>query len=371
MNDGARRTVSSRGPGQRLVLTHRRLWAVKSFASDNYAGVHPDILAALATANDGHAASYGADPWTARAETVLRDHFGPQAQPLLVFNGSGANVLALRCACRPWEAVICAESAHVNVDEGGAPERIGGVKLLTVPTPDGKLTPADVRAQVTRVGDEHAVQPRVVTITQSTELGTRYTAAETAALAAAAHELGLLLHVDGARLANAAAGLETGLKEITTDAGVDIVSLGGTKNGMVLGEAVVFLEPGLAEGARYLRKQTLQLASKARFLAAQFVAMFEGDLWLRSARHANARAARLARHLSALPAITITQAVQANGVFAIIPGPAAEAARNSWPFYTWNETTGEVRLMCSWDTTEDEVDAFARTVGDACAALPA
>jgi threonine aldolase len=344
---------------------------VKSFASDNYAGVHPEVLAAMAAANEGHAVSYGADPWTARAEAVLRDHFGAQARSLLVFNGSGANVLALRCACRPWEAVICAETAHVNVDEGGAPERIAGVKLLTVPTADGKLTPADVHAQVRRLGDEHAVQPRVVTITQSTELGTRYTPEQTAALAAAAHELGLLLHVDGSRLVNAAAGLERGLGEITTDAGVDILSLGGTKNGMALGEAVVFLEPALAEGARYLRKQTLQLASKARFLAAQFVAMFEGDLWLRNAGHANAMAARLAGHLSAIPAVTITQSVEANGVFAVIPGPVAEAARSTWPFYTWNERTGEVRLMCSWDTTEDEVDAFARVVADACEALPA
>ena len=339
---------------------------MKSFASDNYAGVHPDILAALAAANDGHAVSYGADPWTARAETVLRDHFGPQAQSLLVFNGSGANVLALRCACRPWEAAICAESAHVNVDEGGAPERIAGVKLLTVPTVDGKLTPADVHAHVTRVGDEHAVQPRVVTITQSTELGTRYSVAETAALAAAAHELGLLLHVDGARLANAAAGLELGLADITTEAGVDILSLGGTKNGMALGEAVVFVEPALAAGARYLRKQTLQLASKGRFLAAQFVAMFEGDLWLRNARHANAMAARLAGHLAGIPAITITRAVEANGVFAVIPADAADAVRPTWPFYTWNERTGEVRLMCSWDTTAEDVDAFAGALTDAC-----
>jgi threonine aldolase len=344
---------------------------VKSFASDNYAGIHPDVLAALAEANDGHAVSYGADPWTARAEDALRAHFGPEVQSLLVFNGSGANVLALRCACRPWEAVICAESAHVNVDEGGAPERIAGIKLLTVSTPDGKLTPADVNARVTRIGDEHAVQPRVVTITQSTELGTRYSAEETAALATVAHDLGLLLHVDGARLANAAAGLERGLGAITTDSGVDILSLGGTKNGMAMGEAVVFLEPGLAEGARYLRKQTLQLASKGRFLAAQFVAMFEGDLWLRNARHANAMATRLAGRLAALPGVTVTQAVEANGVFAVMPAAVADAVRPRWPFYTWNESTGEVRLMCSWDTTEDEVDGFAAALGDACAALPA
>jgi threonine aldolase len=344
---------------------------MKSFASDNYAAAHPDVLAALAEANDGHAVSYGADPWTARAEAALREHFGAQSQSLLVFNGSGANVLALRCACRPWEAAICAESAHVNVDEGGAPERIAGVKLITVDTADGKLTPADVRAHVSRIGDEHAVQPRVVTITQSTELGTRYTVEETATLAATAHELGLLLHVDGARLANAAAGLNSGLGTITAEAGVDILSLGGTKNGMALGEAVVFLDPALAEGARYLRKQTLQLASKGRFLAAQFVAMFEGDLWLRNARHANAMATRLADHLSAIPAVTITQAVQANAVFAVMPASAADEVRATWPFYTWNESTGEVRLMCSWDTTGEDVDVFARAVANACASLAA
>ncbi|HET8977207.1 MAG TPA: low specificity L-threonine aldolase [Solirubrobacteraceae bacterium] len=341
---------------------------MKSFASDNYAGVHPEVLAAIAEANDGHAVSYGADPWTERAEAALRAHFGAQSQALLVFNGSGANVLALRCACRPWEAAICAQTAHVNVDEGGAPERIAGVKLIAVPTPDGKLTPADVRAHVTRVGDEHAVQPRLVTITQSTELGTRYTPREIAVLTETAHELGLLVHVDGARLANAAAGLGVGLGAITTDAGVDIVSLGGTKNGLMLGEAVVFLAPALAQGSRYLRKQTLQLASKGRFLAAQFVAMFEGDLWLRNARHANAMATRLAARLKDIGEVTITQAVEANAVFAVIPGPAADAVRSTWPFYTWNEETREARLMCSWDTTAEDVEAFADAIADACSA---
>lgn len=339
---------------------------MKSFASDNYAGAHPEILAALAAANEGHAVSYGADPWTARAEEVLRGHFGSQARSLLVFNGSGANMLAVRAVCRPWEAVICTEDAHVNVDEGGAPERIAGVKLLTVPTPDGKLTPDHVSARVVRIGDEHAVHPRLVTITQSTELGTRYAPEEIAALARVAHDHGLLLHVDGARLANAAAGLGCGLGEITTEAGVDLLSLGGTKNGLVLGEAVVFLNPELSEGARYLRKQTLQLASKGRFLAAQFVAMFEGDLWRRNAGHANAMAARLAGRLRGIPGVTITQRVEANGVFAVVPQAAAEQVRPRWPFYTWNEATGEVRLMCSWDTTVEEVDAFAQTLSGAC-----
>lgn len=340
---------------------------MKSFASDNYAGAHPDVMAAIQAANDGHAPAYGADPWTARAQEVLKTHFGPHAESLLVFNGSGANVVCLRLACDPWAtAAICAAGAHVNVDEGGALEQVGAIKLLAVPTPDGKLTPELVATQLTRLGDEHAAQPGVVTITQSTELGTRYTPTEIAALADAAHARGLRLHVDGARLANAAAGLNADLKAITTDVGVDLLSLGGTKNGLVLGEAVVVLDPALAVGVRYVRKQTLQLASKGRFLAAQFVAMFEGDLWRRSAAHANAMATRLAERLRRVPGITITQRVEANGVFAIIPPAAADAVRPRWPFYTWDETTGEVRLMCSWDTTADEVDAFAQALAQAC-----
>jgi threonine aldolase len=344
---------------------------VKSFASDNYASAHPDVLAAIAQANDGHAVSYGADPWTARAREVLRGHFGEQSESLLVFNGSGANVVSIRAVCRAWEAVICADTAHVNVDECGAAERVAGVKLLTVPTPDGKLTPDDVRARVTRVGDEHAVQARLVTITQSTEYGTRYTAEEMRAVADAAHLHGLALHVDGSRLSNAAAGLGCDLGELAGEAGVDMLSLGGTKNGMVMGEAVVFLNPALADGAKYLRKQSLQLASKGRFLAAQFIAMFEGDLWRRNAAHANAMAARLAARLSEIPAISITQRVEANGVFAAMPREAADAARARWPFYTWDEPKREERLMCSWDTTPDEVDAFADALSEACGALQA
>jgi threonine aldolase len=339
---------------------------MKSFASDNYAGAHPEVLDAMAAANEGHAVAYGADPWSHRARQVLRDRFGPQTASLFVFNGSGANVVCLRLACRPWEAAICAAGAHVNVDEGGAPEQVGQIKLLPVPTADGKLTPDLIATQLTRLGDEHAAQPSVVTITQSTELGTRYTPQEIAAVADAAHRSGLRLHVDGARLVNAAAGLNADLKAITTDVGVDLLSLGGTKNGMVLGEAVVVLDPALAEGAPYVRKQTLQLASKGRFLAAQFVAMFEGDLWRRNAGHANAMATRLADHLRLVPAITITQRVEANGVFAIIPAAAADVVRPQWPFYTWDEVIGEVRLMCSWDTTAEEVDGFAQALARAC-----
>jgi threonine aldolase len=343
---------------------------VKGFASDNYAPAHPQVLAAVAEANTGQAVAYGADPWTARAEALLREHFGDQAVPLLVFNGSAANVLCLRALCRPWESVICAAQAHINVDEGGAPERIAGVKLQAVPTLDAKLTPEHVEWQLGRLGDEHAVQPRVVSVSQSTELGTRYSPYELSALAHFAHERGLLLHVDGARLANAAAALDVPLRAIATDAGVDAVSFGGTKNGLMLGEAVVFCDPAYADGVRHLRKQTLQLASKGRFLGAQFVALLEGDLWKRNAAHANAMAARLAAALVDLPGVRLTQPVQANGVFALLtPGATAQLQRD-WHFYTWDEATGEVRLMCSWDTTEDEVDAFAADVARICASPP-
>jgi threonine aldolase len=344
---------------------------VKGFASDNYAGAHPEVLAAIAAANAGHAVSYGADPWTEHALRLLREHFGEHASSYLVFNGSAANVLSFRALCRPWESVICAAGAHVNVDEGGAPERIAGVKLHALPTLDGKLTPELVESQLGRIGDEHAVQPRVVSVTQSTEVGTRYSPYELSALAHFAHERGLLLHVDGARLANAAVALDVPLRAITTDVGVDAVSFGGTKNGLLVGEAVVFLRPGLDEGFAFLRKQTLQLASKGRFLAAQFVALLEGDLWRRNAAHANAMAARLASALVDVPGVRVTQPVQANGVFAVIPAGAAAEVRPDWPFYTWNAGTGEVRWMCSWDTTPEEVDAFATAIARACrAALP-
>lgn len=344
---------------------------MKGFASDNYAGAHPEVLAAIAEANDDHATPYGADPWTGRAEALLRKHFGERAVSYLVFNGSAANVLCLRALCRPWESVICAAQAHVNVDEGGAAEAIAGIKLQAVPTIDAKLTPAHVEAQLGRVGDEHAVQPRVVSVTQSTELGTRYTPYELHALARFAHERGLLLHVDGARLANAAASLDASLGAITTDAGADAVSFGGTKNGLLLGEAVVFCDPAHAAGFQYLRKQTLQLASKGRFLAAQFIALLEGDLWLRNAAHANAMAARLADALAGVPGVRPTQPVQANALFAVLAGDVTERLQRDWPFYTWDQATGEVRLVCSWDTTADEVDAFAADVRRACAAAPA
>jgi len=338
--------------------------AARGFASDNYAGVHSEVLAAIEAANVDHAVSYGADEWTARVEERFREHFGEQARAFLVFNGTAANVVALRALAQPYEAVVCAETAHLNVDECGAPEFIAGMKTLPVATPDGKLTPDLVAPRLIRFGDEHAVQPKVISITQSTEVGTLYQPEEIAALAEQAHAHGMLLHVDGSRLANAAASLGTSLRAITTDAGADAVSFGGTKNGLLLGEAVVLLRPELGERMPFLRKQSMQLASKMRFVAAQFEALLADDLWLRSAAHANAMATRLAAAVAKVPGVRVTQAVEANGVFAILPPGVAQRLQAGWRFYTWNESTGEVRWMCSWDTRPEDVDGFAAAVAE-------
>lgn len=341
--------------------------SVRGFGSDNYAAAHPDVLAAVVEANRDHALAYGQDPWSRRAEALLRERFGPRTRPYLVLNGTGANVMALRALCRPWDAVVCATTAHLNYDEGGAPEAVAGIKLLALPAPDGKLTPELVATALRRSGDPHAVQPRVVSVTQSTELGTVYAPAELAALAAHAHAHGLLLHVDGSRLANAATALGVSLRETTTDVGVDVVSFGGTKNGLLLGEAVVFLTPGLDDGAAYVRKQTLQLASKGRFLGAQFVALLEDDLWRRCAAQANAMATRLAAAVRRIPGVAVTRPVQANAVFVTLPAAVAATALRDGHVTVWDEVTGEQRWMCSWDTTANEVDAFAAALHAAAA----
>ncbi|GAA1855760.1 threonine aldolase family protein [Actinomadura bangladeshensis] len=332
--------------------------AMRGFASDNQAGVHPEILAALAEVNDGHQPAYGDDAVTGRLRDVVRRHFGDRAEVFPVFNGTGANVVSLQAMSERWSSVVCPESAHINTDECGAAEKIAGLKLVTVPTPDGKLTPGLVAAHATGFGNIQRRQPAVVSITQSTELGTVYTAEETAAIAAAAHERGLTVHMDGARIANAAASLGVPLRALTTDAGVDVLSFGGTKNGLLLGEAVVVLNPDAVRGVDYLRKSSMQLASKMRYVSAQLVALLDGDLWLRNAARANAMAARLESAARAVPGVEITQAVQANTVFARIPAGVADRLRKRFPFYTWDEASGEVRWVCSFDTTEADVDAF-------------
>ena len=345
------------------VTLHDQHW--RSFASDNWAGVHPEVLTALAQANGGHVPAYGSDPYTTRLQEVVRRHFGEQAEVFPVFNGTGANVLGLQAVSPRWGAVVCSGSAHIHNDENGAPERVAGLKLLPVPTLDGKLTPELVAQQAWGFGDVHRAQASVVSLTQSTELGTLYTAEQVRALADQAHELGMALHMDGARIANAAASLGTGLREFTTDAGVDVLSLGGTKNGLLGAEAVVVLDPEAAPGLDYLRKMDMQLTSKMRFASAQLLAMYDGDLWLRSARHANAMAVRLGEAAAAVPGVRVTQAVQANGVFAVLPDGVAERVRESVPFYDWDRTTGEVRWMCSFDTTEADVDRLVAAVREA------
>ncbi len=333
----------------------------RGFASDNYAGAHPEVLAAIAQANGGHQIAYGEDLYTEHLQTVMARHFGAGVRAFPVFNGTGANVLSLQAVLPRWGAVVCAETAHINTDENAAPERVGGLKLLTVPTADGKLTPELIDRQAWGWGDEHRAQPLAVSITQTTELGTAYSAAEIAAIARHAHRKGMLLHLDGARIANAAASLGTGLADFTSDAGVDLLSFGGTKNGLLFGEAVVVMRPddGIAAAALpYLRKMNMQLASKMRFVSAQLIALLEGDLWLRSAQHSNAMAARLAEGVRHLHGVRITQPVQANAVFAIIDPLVAEQLRQSFRFYDWNPATFEVRWMCAFDTTEADVDAF-------------
>jgi len=332
--------------------------SVHTFASDNYAGAHPEVLQAIVDAAGGHVGSYGADPYTQRLAEVVVETFGEGATIDPVLTGTGANVAALQALTPRWAAVICATTAHVYTDEGGAPERLGGIKLLTVPTPDGKLTPELIDRQAYGWGDQQRPQPLAVTITQSTELGTVYTPDEIRAVTDHAHTLGMRVHLDGARLANAAASLGVPLRAITRDAGVDSVSFGGTKNGLVLGESVVTFSEEARAGLVYLRKMDAQLASKMRFVSAQFLAMLEGDLWLRSATRANAMAVRLAAGLATLPGVAVTQAVDANAVFVVLPPEAVEPLRAAHHFYDWNRATGEVRLMCSFDTTEAHVDRF-------------
>jgi threonine aldolase len=342
--------------------------AFRTFASDNYSGVHPEVLAALAAANGGHQVSYGEDLYTERLQEVLRSHFGEQAEAFPVFNGTGANVVALTSMLPRWGAVISTGTAHIHTDEAGAPERVSGLKLLPVGAPDGKLTPELIATEAWGWGDEHRAQPLAVSITQTTELGTLYTPAEVRAIADYAHERGMALHMDGARIWNAAAALGVPFRDFTTDAGVDVLSFGGTKNGLLGAEAIVVLNPDRVNGLVYLRKLSMQLASKMRFLSAQLLALFEDDLGLRSATHANAMAARLRAEVESIDGIGFSQATEANAIFALLPAGAADRIRQTFRFYDWDAARGEVRWMCSFDTTEADVDAFADAVREALTA---
>jgi threonine aldolase len=331
--------------------------------------MHPAVLEAIAEANTGHADSYGADPLTLHATRLFKQHFGEDAEVYFVFNGTGANVVGLQSLLRPFEAVICADTAHINVDECGAPERFLGSKLIPVAAPDGKLTPALVEGAMTGIGDEHRVQAKVVSITQSTEVGTCYRVEEVAALAEWAHGRGMWLHLDGARLSNAATHLGVGLGAFGPGAGVDVLSYGGTKNGAMAAEAVVSFGTAGDSPLRYIRKQSMQLASKMRFVSAQFVALLSDDLWRANASHANSMATRLAEGVRTIPGVTLAYPVEANGVFAILPPGVTEILQRGHFFYVWDEESGTVRWMTSFDTTPEDVDEFVRSLSELVTAL--
>jgi threonine aldolase len=337
----------------------------RNFASDNNAGVHPEILKAIVRANQGHVIAYGDDPYTRSAVQKFEEHFGPDIAVFFTFNGTGANVVGLQALTRPYHSVLCSDYAHIYVDECGAPEKHTGCKLLPLPQQDGKISLESVRHAYHGIGDQHHSQPRVISITQSTEMGTVYQPEEVKALAHFAHEHGMFLHMDGARIANAAVFLGQTLRQATRDLGVDVLTFGGTKNGIMGGEAVVFFQPKLSQDFLFLRKQNMQLASKMRFIAAQFEALLTNDLWRRSAEHANRMARLLEKEISRIPEVKIVWKVEANGVFTRIPRHSIERIKQHYYFYMWVEEESIVRWMCSFDTTEDDIHAFIKVMAEA------
>jgi threonine aldolase len=336
----------------------------RGFASDNNSGIHPDILEAIVKANGGHFVGYGDDPFTERAVQEFRRHFGEQADVFLVFTGTGANTLSVRAAAQSFQSVICSASSHLNVDECGAPENFAGCKIITVDSDDGKIDSSQVASYLHYAGNQHHVQPKLISITQPTELGTVYRLEEIEALAGFAHDNGLLLHMDGARLCNAAASLHCTLGATSGEAGVDVLSFGGTKNGMMVGEAVVLFRRDLAADFAYIRKQGMQLASKMRFLSVQFVAFLNDELWLRNATHANEMASYLAHRLSEIPACRIVQEVEANAVFAQIPPEIVDDLRSRYFFYLWDSDQPIARFMTSFDTECEDIDGFISALRD-------
>lgn len=328
---------------------------MKGFASDNNSGIHPAMLKAIEAANVDHEIGYGEDKYTQKAVQLFKDRFGENTEVFFVFNGTGANVLGLGTITNSFNSVICAETAHINVDECGAPEKITGAKIVTIKHKNGKITPEDVMPHLSSLGFQHHSQPKVISITQVTELGTLYTPDEIKALADLAHANNMFLHMDGSRIANAAAALDMDFREFTVDCGVDVLSFGGTKNGMMMGEAVLFFNPELTTDTRYIRKQNTQLFSKMRFLSAQFIAYFENDLWKDNATHANNMAKLLADEISKIPEVSITLPVESNGVFAIIPPKIIEPLNKHFFFYMWDEMINEARWLTSFDTTEEEI----------------
>jgi threonine aldolase len=335
---------------------------MKSFASDNYSGIHPEILHAIQQANSGHTGSYGNDPYTEKATQKFKEHFGGDADVFFVYNGTGANVLGLSTLTKSFNSIICPDLAHINVDESTAPEKFLGCKIIGVPAPNGKLTPEAVEERIIRIQDQHHPQARAISVSQSSEYATVYTIEEIKTLSALAKKHNLYLHMDGSRISNAAVSLGKDFKAFTRDAGVDVLSFGGTKNGMMVGEAIVFFNPALAADFKYQRKQAMQLHSKMRFISAQFDALLSNDLWKRNATHANGIAKLLEQKLREIPAVNITQKVDANGVFAILPKGIIEKAQEEIFFYTWNDKTSECRFMCSFDTTEGDVEVLVNAI---------
>jgi len=332
----------------------------RGFGSDNNAGIHPDILKEIIASNAGHVTGYGTDIYTEQARNLFKEYLGSSTETYFVFTGTGANVLGLSAITRSWNSVITVSTAHLEGDECGAPEKFIGCKVLVVDTPDGKITPDLIVKHMHGIDFEHHSQPKVVSITQATEMGTVYTVAEIRAIADFAHSRGMLLHMDGARIANAAVCLNLPFKAFTTDAGVDVLSFGGTKNGMMLGEAICFLKPGLSGDFKYIRKQGMQLASKMRFISAQYLGYFRNVLWKKCASHSNAMAKMLGDKLKQIQGIIITQKIESNGIFVIMPFDIAERMRNHYFFYPWDEKRSEWRLMCSWDTEEKDIEDFVK-----------
>jgi len=334
----------------------------RGFASDNNSGIHPEILSAIVAANTGHAVGYGGDELTEIARKKFKQEFGEKTEVFFVFNGTGANVLGMSSLTNSFHSIICADTAHIQTDECGAPEKFTGCKLLPVENQKGKITPEGIRPHLHDFGFEHHSQPKIISISQATEFGTVYSLEEINAITSLAHEFGLFVHMDGARIANAAVALGLPFRAFTVDAGIDVLSFGGTKNGMMMGEAVLFFNPALTANTKYLRKQSMQLFSKMRFVSAQFLAYFENDLWKINASHANRMAKLLELEVKNIPAIQLTQKVEANGVFAIVPREIISTLQEKYFFYVWDDHKSEVRWMTSFDTTEEDIHQFTALI---------
>lgn len=334
----------------------------RGFASDNFSGVLPEVMTAINEANNGHVMAYGGDYYTESAINKFKQLFGDNIDVYFAFNGTGANVIALSSLTQSYNSIICPATAHIQVDECGAPDKFTSCKVIPIDTPDGKLTPELIKSQLHGFGFEHHSQPKVISITQCTELGTVYTPKEIKAICDLAHENDMYVHMDGARLANAVVSLDIDVKEITSNAGIDVLSFGGTKNGMMLGEAVIFFNPELSKNTKYIRKQSMQLCSKMRYIGAQFDAMLTNNLWLKTAKHANAMVKLLKTEVEKITQIKITQKVESNGIWALVPKNKIEKLQEEYFFWIWDEHTGEVRWLCSFDTTKEDILGFVEVL---------